>query len=50
MQSKKPMSTKAKPGKKNETFPVDLLNKKVKIMTADRIKVSELLPMINLTY
>ncbi|CAO2838248.1 unnamed protein product, partial [Amaranthus hypochondriacus] len=24
MQSKKPMSTKAKPGKKNETFPVDL--------------------------
>ncbi|XP_057526372.1 transcription initiation factor TFIID subunit 1 isoform X2 [Amaranthus tricolor] len=38
MQSKKPMSTKAKSGKKNEAFPVDLLNKKVKIMTADRTK------------
>ncbi|KMT15497.1 hypothetical protein BVRB_3g058510 isoform A [Beta vulgaris subsp. vulgaris] len=38
LHSKKPMSTKAKSAKKIEALPVDLLNKKVKIMT-EGIKV-----------
>ncbi|XP_021774841.1 transcription initiation factor TFIID subunit 1-like isoform X1 [Chenopodium quinoa] len=38
LHSKKPMSTKPKTSKKNEALPLDLLNKKVKIMT-EGIKV-----------
>ncbi|KNA26132.1 hypothetical protein SOVF_000270 [Spinacia oleracea] len=44
--SKKPMSTKAKAAKKNEALPVDLQNKKIKIMT-EGIKVYELLLLIS---
>lgn len=40
------MSTKAKAAKKNEALPVDLQNKKIKIMT-EGIKVYELLLLIS---